>query len=129
MGLASDLQSLGLSLLAGVGPIALLLWLLNRRDRRARALHGLIVDQFSGEALRSEVVVAVQGGLLAPDRVRVDLRGAPHMPLWETATRLRRVLPARVQLTVEGSTDGAVRFAAPVRVTLESLATPLGRAA
>jgi len=129
MGLASDLQSLGLSLLAGVGPIALLLWLLNRRDRRARALHGLIVDQFSGEALRSEVVVAVRGGLLAPDRVRVDLRGAPHMPLWETATRLRRVLPARVQLTVEGSTDGAVRFAAPVRVTLESLATPLGRAA
>ncbi len=129
MGLASDLQSLGLSLLAGVGPIALLLWLLNRRDRRARALHGLIVDQFSGEALRSEVVVAVRGGLLAPDRVRVDLRGAPHMPLWETATRLRRVLPARVQLTVEGSTDGAVRFAAPVRVTLESVATPLGRAA
>ncbi len=129
MGLALDLQSLGLSLLAGVGPIALLLWLLNRRDRRARDLLRLIVDQFSGEALRSEVVVAVRGGLLVPDRVRVDLRGAPHMPLWETATRLRRVLPPRVQLTVEGSTDGAVRFPAPVRLTLESVPTPLRRAA
>lgn len=121
MSLGSDALSLIVALVVGVGPIAWLLTLLNRRERRARALFDVVASELPPEALRSDLSVEVRCRLVGRGAtVRVDLSGAPAPRVWETATQLRRALPGRVGLVVLGPVEGPLALPRPVRITLES---------
>ncbi len=121
MTVLANLLSLIVACLAGVGPIALLAVLQNRRDRRARALFNDVAGQLPADALRSDVALDVRARLFSRGAtVRLDLGNASSPHIWETATRLREVLPAWVRLEVEGRVDGRLAVPRPVRITVES---------
>jgi hypothetical protein len=121
MTVLASLLSLVLAWIAGVGPIALLMALQNRRDRRARVLFHDVASQLPSGALRSDVALDVRCGLLSrAATVRLDLGCASSPHVWETATRLRRGLPAWVRLEVDGHVDGPLAVPRPLRITVES---------
>jgi hypothetical protein len=118
--LANVLSLLGVCLV-GVGPILLLAILQNRRDGRAAALLHAVAAQLPSEALRSDVAVDVRCRLLSRGAtVRLDVGCAPATRIWELAARLRRELPARVRLEVDGHVEGPLAPSRPVRLTVES---------
>ena len=98
--------SLPLSLVFAVGPLAALIVLfvlLNRRDRRQEQLLSLVALQFSGEILRSDVVIGAHCPLLLGSAViRVDIRHDGG-EVWPAIERLGRALPPRVPLVVTGA--------------------------
>jgi hypothetical protein len=113
--------SLIVACVVGVGPVALLALLLNRRDRRAQGLVQAVATQLPAEALRSDVALGVRCGLLSRRAtVRLDLGRAASSEVWEMAARLRRGLPAWVRLEVDGHVDGPLAARRPVRITVES---------
>ena len=114
MTMLADLLSLIVACVAGVGPIALLLALQNRRDRRARTLFNEVASQLPPEALRSDIALDVRARLLSRGAtVRLDVGNASSPQIWETAAGLRRGLPASVRLEVEGRLDGTLAGPAP----------------
>ncbi|MGH7319472.1 MAG: hypothetical protein ACRELA_07595, partial [Candidatus Rokuibacteriota bacterium] len=118
MTVLANVLSLLIACVAGVGPIALLAVLQNRRDRRARALFHEVASQLPAEALRSDVALDVRCRLLSRGAtVRLDLGRVSSPHLWETAARLRRGLPARVRLEVDGHVDGPLAVPRPLRIT------------
>ena len=130
MTVLANVLSLVLACVAGVGPIALLAVLQNRRDRRARALFHEVASQLPSEALRSDVALDVRCRLLARGAtVRLDLGRASASHIWETAVRLRRGLPAWVRLEVDGHVDGPLAIPRPLRITVESPAPAMLRRA
>lgn len=54
------IASLVFSLVCAAGPVAALIALLNHRDRRQARLLSLVAEQFPGEVLRSDIVIAVR---------------------------------------------------------------------
>lgn len=121
MTVLANVLSLLLACVAGVGPIALLAVLQNRRDRRAQTLFHEVAMQLPSEALRSDVALEVRCGLLSRSAtVRLDLGRVSSPHIWETAARLRRGLPAWVRLEVDGHGDGLLGVARPLRIILES---------
>ena len=121
MSAGTNLLSLLVACVLGVGPVVLLAILLNRRDERAQTLFRAVAGQLPSEALRSDVVVGVRARLFSRGAtVRLDLGSASSARIWETATRLRRALPAWVRLEVDGHVDGPLAVPRPVRITVES---------
>jgi hypothetical protein len=121
MTVLGNMLSLVLACVVGVGPIALLAALQNRRDRRARALFHEVASQLPSEALRSDVALGVRGRLLSRRAtVRLDLGRASAPHIWETAARLRQELPAWARLEVAGQPDGPQAVPRPLRITVES---------
>ena len=121
MTMLADLLSLIVACVAGVGPIALLLALQNRRDRRARTLFNEVASQLPPEALRSDIALDVRARLLSRGAtVRLEVGNASSPQIWETAAGLRRGLPASVRLEVEGRLDGTLAGPRQVRLTVES---------
>jgi hypothetical protein len=117
----ANLLSLALACIVGVGPIAVLALLQNRRDRRVQALFHEVANQLPAEALRSDIALGVRCQLLSRGAtVRLDLGHASSPQIWETAAKLRRGLPAWVRLEVEGHVDGPLAVPRPVRITVES---------
>jgi hypothetical protein len=112
-----EVLALGVVLGVGVGPIGALIALLNRRDRRAAALHVTACAQFSGVVLRSDVAIAVRCAVLSRwARVSVDMRACPRDQLWDAMARLRQALPPSTELRVEGTLGRAI----PARWTVEA---------
>ena len=121
MTVLTNVLSLMVACVVGVGPIALVAVLQNRRDGRARALFHEVASQLPSEALRSDLALDVRCRLLSRGAtVRLDLGRAPSSHIWETAARLRRGLPAWVRLEVDGHVDGPLAVPRPVRITVES---------
>jgi hypothetical protein len=121
MTILTNLLSLLVACVAGVGPVVLLAALQNRRDRRARALFHTVASLLPAEALRSDIAVDVRCRLVARGAtVWLNLGGAPSPHVWETAVRLRRGLPAWVRLEVEGRVGDPLAVPRPVRITVES---------
>jgi hypothetical protein len=78
MTVLTNVLSLIVACVVGVGPVALLAVLQNRRDRREQALFHEVATQLPAEALRSDVAVGVWCRCLAPRDGRLDLgRAAP----------------------------------------------------
>ena len=91
MTVLTDVLSLIVACIVGVGPVALLAVLQNRRDRRAQALFREVASQLPSEALRSDIVLDVRSRLLSRGAtVRLDLGRAASSHMWEIAARLRR---------------------------------------
>ena len=121
MTVLTNVLSLIVACVVGVGPVALVAVLLNRRDRRAQALFHEVASQLPPEALRSDVALDVRCGLFSRlATVRLDLGRTASSHVWETAARLRRDLPAWVRLEVDGHVDGPLAAPRPVRITVES---------
>jgi hypothetical protein len=101
-----DVAMLLVALGVGTGPIAALVALLNRRDRRATDLLIRVSAQFSGVALRSDVAIGVRCAVLGRRaRVTVDMRACSPDAIWEALSRLRRALPLRVAVRVVSRLD------------------------
>jgi hypothetical protein len=121
MTVLTDVLSLIVACIVGVGPVWLLAVLQNRRDRRSEALCREVASQLPSEALRSDIVLDVRSRLFSGGAtVRLDLGRAASSHIWETAARLRRGLPAWVSLEVDGHVDGPLAVPRPVRITVES---------
>ena len=117
-----EVAILVVSLAVAVGPVAVLIGLLNWRDRRETALFNAARSAFSAQALRSDVAVGVRCGLLSPRSVvTVNLRACPPGELWEAMTRLRQRLPASARLRLDG-TMGRAPFR--TRLTVERVDAP-----
>ncbi len=130
MTILANVLSLVVACLVGVGPIALLAALQNRRDRRATALLHRVAAELPAEALRSDLTVDVSCGLLSRSAtVRLDLGRAPATRIWEMAARLRRDLPEWVHLEVDGYLDGPQTVTRPVRLRVDSTPPALLRRA
>ena len=98
MTVLTNVLSLIVACVVGVGPVALLAVLQNRRDRREQALFHEVATQLPAEALRSDVALAVWCALLSRRAtVRLDLGRARASQVWEMTARLRRDLPAWVR--------------------------------
>jgi len=109
------------ALVVGVGPVALLIGLLNRRDRREAALLRAACAAFSAQALRSDVAVRVHSDLLTRRGVvTVDLRACTPAEFWEAMTRLRQGLPPSARLMLEGTVGRAVH----TRLTVDRVDAP-----
>jgi hypothetical protein len=117
-----DVAILVVSLAMAVGPVAVLIGLLNRRDRREAALFNAACGAFSAQALRSDVVVGVRCGLWSRRSVvTVDLHACAPAEFWEAVTRLRQGLPASARLQLDG-TMGPTPFR--TRLTVERVDAP-----
>ena len=78
MTVLTNVLSLMVACVVGVGPVALVAVLQNRRDRRAQALFHEVASQLPAEALRSDVALDVRCRLLSRGAtVRLDLGRAP----------------------------------------------------
>jgi hypothetical protein len=111
-GMARDVMALVVAVAAGVGPVAMAILLLNRRDRRAAVLTGLVAGALPAVAVRSDLAIVVRCTLIGPwGTVTVDMRASTPEEVWEAMGRLRRVLPRHVALRVV-SRIGRVRVAA-----------------
>ena len=74
MTVLTNVLSLIVACVVGVGPVALVAVLQNRRDRRAQALFHEVASQLPPEALRSDVALDVRCGLFSRlATVRLDL--------------------------------------------------------
>jgi hypothetical protein len=112
---------LGAAVMAGAGPVALLLVMLNRRDRRQARLFVAVCEGFPSEELRSDLAIHVRCGLLGRRAVvTVDMRGCAPRQVWEATARLRGLLPPVVQLRLEGPVDQSMR----TRLTVERVDSP-----
>jgi hypothetical protein len=100
-GMARDVTALIVVMAAGVGPVAMAILLLNRRDRRVTALTGLVSAALPPVAVRSDLAIGVRSSLVGPwSTVTVDMRASTPEEVWEAMGRLRRVLPRHVALHV-----------------------------
>jgi hypothetical protein len=92
-----------------LGPVIILLTLLNWRDRRASGLRHTVLDQLALPALRGRVGVHIQCAVLSRRRaVIVDLlAGTPH-EVWNVFTRMATRLPPRVRLVVHSAPDSGL---------------------
>jgi hypothetical protein len=121
MMLLANVFSLVLACLVGVGPVALVAALQNRRDRRAGDLFHEAAKQLPAEALRSDIALSVRCRLFSRGAtVQLDLGTTSSPHIWETAARLRRGLPPWVRLEVDGQVDGPLAVLRPVHITVES---------
>jgi hypothetical protein len=105
-----EVTLLVVALAIGVAPFAVLIALLNLRDRRCAGLLARASAAFSGEALRSDVAVRVECRLFTPRSVvTVDMRVWSSDAVWDAVMRLRRALPASARLRIDGTLEPALR--------------------
>ncbi|MGH7318785.1 MAG: hypothetical protein ACRELA_04040 [Candidatus Rokuibacteriota bacterium] len=105
-----ELAPLVVMLVVILGPLLVLIGLLNLRDRRVEWLSSTAWAEFAPR-LRSEVAIRVRCALLSRrSDVIVDTRGCVSEPdIWPVLMRLRRNLPTDARLTVEGG-HGNIHF-------------------
>jgi hypothetical protein len=103
-----------------VGPTALMLALLNARDRRRDRAAEIVLGAFNRRLL-SQVALQVRAPLLSLRTVAVFDMSECDSEVWPTMRRLAGVLPPDVALVVVTRLDGALLF----RVTLRRSVTLL----
>jgi hypothetical protein len=87
-----------------VGLVIMLIVLLNRRDRRRAELLDLVSGQFDSTALRSNVAISINAGLLSESSsVIVDMPDCSQEEAQEAFARLSKMLPPQVGLVVRGA--------------------------
>ena len=113
-----DVAVLAVTLVAGLGPVGVLIALLNRRDRREATLLGAVCAQFSAQTVRSDIAIRVRWALLSRrGAVTVDMRACTREEVWEAIARLRSALPPHVRLRLEGTMDWSL----PTRLIVEAV--------
>ena len=89
-----------------IGAVAILLTLLNWRDRGASRLHRCVLDQLAQPDLRGRFGVSIQYAVFSRRHVvSVDLLASTPSEVWDIFTRLASRLPPRVRLVVHSTLD------------------------
>ena len=114
---------LDLAVIAGTaGPVIVVLWLLNRRDRRQAALETAIVSAVAAvdrhPELAGNVAIWVDVGLWRRARVTLDMRLCEACHAWPMVERFVPLVPPRTTLRVL-TTKPAGR--APASITVVAL--------
>jgi hypothetical protein len=85
-------------------PLALVLWRLNRRDRRREAVWNAIGPEVAAldrhPALAGSVAVRVDMGLAGRARVTLDMSPFETPHVWPVIARFARAVPARTRVRV-----------------------------
>jgi hypothetical protein len=101
-----------------LGPVIVLIVLLNLRDRREGALLGAALEPFASRDARGRVAVQVRCAVFSRRSVvTIDMRACSRKEVWNAIARLSESLPPRVRLVVGGTVDRRL----PVTFTVESL--------
>jgi hypothetical protein len=108
--LLTTLAQLALGFMGLMAPVAVLLVALERRDRRARALNTIALQQLNTPELRGLYAVAVKTRPFGGGRVSVDLWGCSRHQLWDVMDRLALALPRSVRFEVNGLSDRRTRI-------------------
>lgn len=103
-GLVMELGQLVLGLSVIVGPVVVLLMLLNLRDRRVLTLRDAVLGQLALPELRGRFAVQIRGAVFSGRRtVTVDMLACTRDEVWDVFARLSATLPPHVRLLVHGA--------------------------
>lgn len=88
------------------GPLLALLVLLNHRDQRQGALRDMVLAALPLRELRGLIAMQISCALWSRRGVvKIDMLACTREQIWDVMTRLSQILPADVQLVVNGSVD------------------------
>lgn len=107
-----------------VGPVIVLLLILDTRDHRESALRSIIYEQLRSPDLRGLFTFKIRHGLLLGNStVVVNLWDCSKEQIWDTTTRLSMNFPPGVRLVVNGAMDREhkVEFVLKVKREVASL--------
>jgi hypothetical protein len=97
------------------GPLILLMWFLNLRDRRQSLLLAAVLRQFASPDYRGRIAAEVRCAMFwRRGVVRFYMLAWSCDEIWDAITRLSQVLPPHIRLLVEGTVDPQYPF--PVTV-------------
>lgn len=107
--LCLNLSRLALGFLVILGPVAISIAVLGRRERRRRALSTIVLQQLNLPELRGLYAVSVRSRPFGGENVSVDLHNCSRDQLWGVMERLAVRLPRAVRFEVNGLTDNRTR--------------------
>jgi hypothetical protein len=88
-----------------LGPVVLLLVIMNYRERRESALAAAVLLELNRPELRGLFSLRINSRPLWPDTVQIDLWEYSRERVWSVIEALSVKLPPRVRLEVNGITD------------------------
>lgn len=100
-----------------LGPVIVLLLILEVRERREAVLRRIILEQLRSPDLRGLFTFRIRHGLVLGSRAVVNLWDCSKEQIWDTTARLSMSLPPEVRLVVNFTMDREheVGFALKVR--------------
>jgi hypothetical protein len=100
-----NLARLATGFLVILAPVALLLMVMNYRERRESALATAVLLELNRPYLRGLFTLKINSWPLWPDTVMIDLRECSHEQVWNVIDAVSAKLPPRVRIEVNGITD------------------------
>jgi len=101
------LGKLAIGSLITFGPLAVLIMLLNLRDRRESYLSFVVYKQLNSPDLRGLITFKTRCALFSRhSMVKVDMRGCSNEQIWDAIKRLSHSLPLYVRLIVHSTSEG-----------------------
>jgi hypothetical protein len=104
-----SLAKLTIGFLGILGPVALLLMIMNNRDRRESMLFATVLLELNRPHLRGLFTVKIKSRPLWADTVVVDLWNCSREQVWNVIEILSAKLPTHARLEVNGITDCRVQ--------------------
>lgn len=104
-----SLAKLTIGFLGILGPVVLLLMIMNNRDRRESMLFATVLLELNRPHLRGLFTVKIKSRPLWADTVVVDLWNCSREQVWNVIEILSAKLPTHARLEVNGITDCRVQ--------------------
>jgi hypothetical protein len=104
-----SLAKLTIGFLGILGPVALLLMIMNNRDRRESMLFATVLLELNRPHLRGLFTVKIKSRPLWADTVVVELRNCSREQVWNVIEILSAKLPTHARLEVNGITNCCVQ--------------------
>jgi len=104
-----SLAKLTIGFVGILGPVVLLLMIMNNRDRRESMLFATVLLELNRPHLRGLFTVKIKSRPLWADTVVVDLWNCSREQVWNVIEILSAKLPTHARLEVNGITDCRVQ--------------------
>lgn len=104
-----SLAKLTIGFVGILGPVVLLLMIMNNRDRRESMLFATLLLELNRPHLRGLFTVKIKSRPLWADTVVVDLLNCSREQVWNVIEILSAKLPTHARLEVNGITDCRVQ--------------------
>lgn len=104
-----SLAKLTIGFVGILGPVVLLLMIMNNRDRRESMLFATVLLELNRPHLRGLFTVKIKSRPLWADTVVVDLLNCSREQVWNVIEILSAKLPTHARLEVNGITDCRVQ--------------------
>lgn len=118
-----NMGKLAAGFLCMLGPIAFLMTILRKRDRREAALALTVLRELNTPELRGMYSVNVASRSLGRDSVAIDLLTCSREQVWDVMEKLSAKLPPRVRVEVNGLSSGRLESAWTLTAT-RKIASP-----